>query len=119
MQVSSLEAEKATLSLHVDRTQTELSRVRTQLQDAVKESGRVKEELSEAQNLLEENSHIHKLEMTEVRMQNEMKAAEMEEVHGNLTVKVKWVCYIRRNTNLFILPNILKFQIFKTLSLDP
>ena len=86
--VSSLEAEKATLSLQVERTQAELLRTRTQLQDTLKESGRVKGALSEALNQLEELTHKHKIEITEVRMQNEMRVAEMDETNGNLTVKV-------------------------------
>ncbi|KAI6656845.1 Centrosomal protein of 83 kDa-like [Oopsacas minuta] len=87
--VSSLEAEKATLSLQVERTQTELTRTRNQLQETVKESGKVKENLSEALNQLEEMAHKHKMEITEVRMQNEMRVGEMDETHGKLTVKIR------------------------------
>ena len=86
--ISSLEAEKATLSLQVERTQTELTRTRNQLQETLKESGRVKESLSVALNQLEEIAHKHKMELTEVRMQTELRVAEMDETKGNLTVKV-------------------------------
>ena len=86
--VSSLEAEKATLSLQVERTQAELLRTRTQLQETLKETGRVKGSLSDAVNQLEEQTHQHKIEITEGKMQSEMRAAEMDETIGNLSVKV-------------------------------
>lgn len=89
--IASLDAEKATLSFQLENLQAELIKNRNKVQETVREAAQDKEELEEALNKLDDLTHMHRIEMSDLELKFRAELDEVNEQKNKLIAAVRIV----------------------------